>query len=259
MLVFRYDQSFEGLLSAIFDAFKLKKYPEQLLGEADITPLFTQEVHLVITDKAKSDRVEKALKTRLTPYDLKQLTYVWLSEIPQSDELLFRYLHKVFSVNYHLATDYADEDVLACRNLAHKVGKEAEFLRQFVRFKAIKMMNEKVYVAVISSQCNVLPLVIPFFHDRYRDQKWAIYDHKRCYGYFYDLAKAERITLDDDSDFVIGNALNEQHFSSEEHVFQKMWSQYCKAITIKERINLKQQRSYMPKRFWQYLPEITTD
>jgi hypothetical protein len=38
--------------------------------------------------------------------------------------------------------------------------------------------------------------------------------------------------------------------------YQAYWQQYVKAITIRERLNLKQQLRCMPRRYWKYLPEM---
>ena len=35
MLVFRYDKSFDGLLSALFDAYAMRAFPEQLIGPGE--------------------------------------------------------------------------------------------------------------------------------------------------------------------------------------------------------------------------------
>ena len=57
MLVFRYDKSFDGLLSALFDAYSLRAFPEALIGPGEPEPLFTERVHEVATDGAHADRV----------------------------------------------------------------------------------------------------------------------------------------------------------------------------------------------------------
>ena len=44
MLVFRYDKSFDGLLSALFDAYAMRAFPEQLIGPGEPEPLFTERV-----------------------------------------------------------------------------------------------------------------------------------------------------------------------------------------------------------------------
>ena len=41
MLVFRYDKSFDGLLSALFDAYSLRLFPDALIGPGEPEPLFT--------------------------------------------------------------------------------------------------------------------------------------------------------------------------------------------------------------------------
>ena len=35
MLVFRYDKTFDGLLSALFDAYSLHEFPEALIGPGE--------------------------------------------------------------------------------------------------------------------------------------------------------------------------------------------------------------------------------
>lgn len=184
MIVFYYDKTFEGLLCALFDAFKLKKFPEKLLTEGDIEPLLTTEVHHVELRNHKYERVQAALKKRLTGISLHQLMAVWFSELPESDELIFRYLCKVFKSTHSIETDFADPDVLEVRQIALKVSKECEHLRQFVRFNTIenptnpidsnnpkKCQSEKVYFAVVDPIYNALPLTLNFFIDRFADQK----------------------------------------------------------------------------------------
>jgi len=96
MIIFRYDKTFEGLLTAIFDAYNRNTFPEKLLGFEDIEPLFVTETYTVLTQEDKSARVWKGLEKKLMPMALNMLTYVWLSELPGSDELLFRYIRKTF-------------------------------------------------------------------------------------------------------------------------------------------------------------------
>ena len=47
MLAFYYEKSFEGILCAVFDAFKLKKMPECLLATGQIEPLLVADRHYV--------------------------------------------------------------------------------------------------------------------------------------------------------------------------------------------------------------------
>jgi len=49
--------------------------------------------------------------------------------------------------------------------------------------------------------------------------------------------------------------LSEDKLDEYEFAFQNLWRDYLKAITIRERRNLKLQRQHLPKRFWKYLTE----
>ncbi|WP_392563692.1 TIGR03915 family putative DNA repair protein [Orbus wheelerorum] len=259
MIVFRYDNSFEGLLSAIFDAFSLKKWPQLILAPDEVLPLLTSEEYYVQTTEEKYSRVSLAMKKRLSKTALMQLTYVWYSELPERSLLIFNYLAKIFKATHDISHNFADLDILAIKKLAKKVSHERHYLMMFVRFNAIDNQGDKVYFATVSPRYNSLPLTIDFFQDRFADQKWAIFDTKRQYGYFYDLVQTEIITLNEQDNFLVNGSINDDFLSPSEKQFQHMWYRYCQSITIKERINPKLQRQFMPTRFWQHLPETWHD
>ena len=62
MTVFLYDKTFEGLLTAVFDAYFRKTFPDVLLAEGEPLPLFCDEVFTVCTDEEKSTRVWSGLQ-----------------------------------------------------------------------------------------------------------------------------------------------------------------------------------------------------
>ncbi len=260
MIAFHYDKTFEGLLCAVFDAFKFKKMPECLLSDDDLVPLLVSQSHQVEYRNSKYERVYSALQKKLSPIALNQLLFTWLSQLPESDLIIFRYICKVFKANGSIETDFGDPDVLTVHDIAKKVNKEKHHIQQFVRFNTIQNpasdIDEKIYFAVIEPIYNALPLTTRFFKDRYADQKWAIYDEKRQYGYFYNLEKIEQISLNDSDNLIVNNKINQDYLTDDEKLFQTMWYRYCNALTIKERINPKLQRQNMPRRFWQHLPEM---
>ena len=251
MIVFHYDKTFEGLLTAIFDAYNRKMFPDKLISGNEPEPLFAKELHAVITEEAKASRVWKGLQKKLSRYSCNMIMHVWLSELPESDELIFRYIRKTFDNKQSIETNFGDSDVLAMHQLAKKVGREREHILQFVRFQKAA---DDIFFAPISPVYNALPLAVEHFIDRFADQKWLIYDMKRKYGYYYDLKTAVEITLDTDEHFLNGK-LDEKLMAEDEKLFQELWKGYFKSMTIKERINLKLQRQHMPKRFWKYLTE----
>ena len=66
MIIFQYDATFEGLLTALFDAYFRRTFPDLLLAEKEPLPLFYDESHRVITDMTKAERVWKLLTRKLS-------------------------------------------------------------------------------------------------------------------------------------------------------------------------------------------------
>ena len=184
MLVFRYDKTFEGLMSAVFDAYHLRMVPDRVVGVREPEPMFTERVHEVETSYAKSDRVWAGVRRKIPRNVCNMITHVWLSEEEDSDELIFRYLRKVFDSKELVVANFTDDDVLAMQKLAQKVSWEASRIRQFARFQKA---DDETYFAPIAPVYNALPLSLGYFRDRFADQKWIVYDVKRNYGYYYDL------------------------------------------------------------------------
>jgi probable DNA metabolism protein len=251
MTTFRYDKTFEGLLTALFDAYSRKTFPQRLLPADEPLPLFAGEVHCVVTDTAKSTRVWTALEQKLGRPVCGMLMHVWLSELPGSDELLFRYMRKAFDAPTSIATDFSDSDVLEVEKIARKVSHEGQRLTQFVRFQKAA---DGVFFAPVSPLYNALPLTLPYFTNRFADQLWLLYDLRRRYGYYYDLTTASEVTLSNDR-HLLGGKLDDALMAQDEKRFQQMWKAYTLSLTIKERLNPKLQRQNMPRRFWQYMPE----
>lgn len=247
MTVFYYDRTIRGLLSAVFDAYKLKIFPDRILAFEEIPPLFTSYEVRVETHKEKYLRVEKLLQKQLPENYINMLNAVWLSEEERNDELIFDYLKKSIDSQFSYINNFGDSTVLEIHKLAKKVYKEGHSLKQFVRFQKTK---DEVYFAPISPQYNSLPLVVNHFKTRFASQIWIIYDIKRKYGFYYDKEKVAEINLDQETE-----RINNELFHEDDKLFQKLWKNYYKALTIKERINLKLQRQHMPKKYWKYLTE----
>lgn len=251
MHVFRYDKTLEGLLSAVFDAYVRRTFPERLIGAGEPEPMFTSELHEVITRSEAATRVWNALEKKLGKQVCNMLMHVWLSEEEGSDELLMRYMRKAFDAPKSIAWNFSDDDVLQVKKTAQKVANEKGHLVQFVRFQKA---GDGTYFAPVAPRYNALPLCIPYFTDRFADQRWLLYDTKRRYGYYYDTKKAVEITMEDDGHLLEG-WLTDELMAEDEILFQERWKSYFQSVTIRERINPKLHRQHMPRRFWKYLPE----
>ena len=245
----------DGLLTAVFDAYALHEQPEQLLKSGDALPLFCEHLYHVTTDEEKARRVWTGLEKHLPREAMKLISVSWLSELPELPTPLFLYIYKVFRQG-DISHNFADDDVLSVIDIAHSVLHEQLRMKQFIRFQKAK---DGTYLAVVSPDHNVLPLITDHFSDRFNDQPWLIYDAKRHYGFYYDGKAAPiRVTFEDEAavPFNLNNGkLNAEVLSHDDQLFQDLWRTYFKAICIKERMNPCKQLKDMPRRYWKYMTE----
>ena len=252
--LFLYDRTFDGLLTAVFDAFVRKQFPTVLLGEGEPLPLFHDEVFTVVTDEEKAARVWRALEKKLSKQTLTMLTVSYLAEELELDIHLFNYICKAVKAEKSIETFFTDEDVRYVTDAFRRVRYERMRMMQFVRFQKAK---DGTYFAIIRPDYNVIPLIIPHFEDRFADQPWIIYDVRRNYGCHYNGHEVTEITFTNDGrtfDPRTGK-LDKELLAQDEQLFQDLWRTYFKAVCIKERLNPRKHRKDMPVRYWAYMTE----
>lgn len=252
MVLFTYDKTFEGLLTALFEAYYYKIFPDLLWAEQAPLPLFYDRVIPIYTDEEKSRRVWQGLQKKLSRGGLSFLTIAWLSELPDVDMLLFRYMRKNIDSPQSLELNFGDPDVLKISQIWKKVNQEKHRVLQFTRFQKTA---DDIFFAVFEPRYNVLPLTTSHFQNRFSDQKWLLYDVKRKYGYYYDLREVTEVCFSQETTPFQDGKLSEEYLATDEKFFQQLWKQYFKSITIRERLNPKLHRQNMPARFWKYLTE----
>ena len=254
MTLFIYDKTFEGLLSCVFFAYEQKIFPDNILPENASQPLFVDFEYTIVSETDKAQRVWAAMEKKISKIAQNMVLYTWMSELPEVEMLLFRYIRKNIDHPQGIEMNFGDDDVLRIKQLAQKVNHEVHRYNQFIRFQ---QTADGLYFAPISPQFNILTLLQHHFKSRYNDQQWIIYDTRRNTGLYYDKDKVEEITFSkaDVAALKLGT-LSDDKLSDEEKYFEELWKSYFESITIKQRINLKLQRQNMPKKFWKYLTEM---
>ena len=254
MTLFTYDKTFDGLLSCVFFAYEQKTFPDAILSDSDPKPLFTEKQYHVTAAKGKAARVWAVLEKKLSKIAQSMMLHVWLSELPETEMLLFRYICKNIDHPQGVEMNFGDDDVLRVKQIAQKVSKEAEHLRQFVRFQETA---DGMFFAPIEPKYRVLPLIESHFRERYAVQRCIIYDTRRNSGLFYDGHAVQEVSFPAETLTELKKGkLAEEKISAEEALFQEMWKTYFRSTTIVERLNPKLQRQHMPQRYWKYLTEM---
>ena len=254
MIIFVFDNTFEGLLTSVFEAYSRRVFPDALFPEGEPLPLFHDEVFTVITEEEKAKRVWRGLQKKLSSGALSCLAQCWLAEEAETPMLLFRYIRKAIDAPRSIETNFADPDVLEFSRMWKRVDWERLRMLQFIRFQKAA---DGTFFAAVEPEKNALPLAIDHFKDRFADQPWLIYDIKRAYGFYYDLKEVRQVTFEEGSreGHLITGMLDESLMDKDEKLFQQLWKTYFKAICIKERLNPRKHKQDMPVRYWKHMTE----
>jgi len=243
-----YDNTWEGFLSAVFEAFARKRSYGRQTGVsiqagrlADAGSLFPREE--IRTDMAKAGRVGKGMEklSRQTPG---RVYTVWLSEQPGIDDTLAAFLKVGFDEKIDPMANTFHPAVEKVRGMEKKVGWEAHRMLQFVRFV---QTGQGIYVADIKPEYNVLPLIGDHFHSRFGDQLLLIRDVTR-----------RTVLVSDAREWYVRRLSDEEEMPPlpEDGQFEAMWRAYFKAIANPARKNLNLQRSFVPLKYREHLTEF---
>ena len=140
--------------------------------------------------------------------------------------------------------NYGNTAIAAIQKAAKSVGREVHRMKEFVRFEKVG----DLYFAKIVPEYDVLALVVPHFKNRFSDQQWVLYDPQRAYGFAYNLEEVIPFTPADKQFGKLSTSLPDG--------YEMLWKTYFQHINIAERKNSKYQLRNMPKRYWQYVPEV---
>ncbi|MFD1770059.1 TIGR03915 family putative DNA repair protein [Sphingobacterium suaedae] len=249
--IFYFDGTWDGVLTAVFDAFEYKRSPLDLRDMPEKQVDIFADMHMVITEKSKADRVEAGLQKKVGKRASIELWHVYLSEQAGSALLVLRMAIRYFSDFGMCNRNYSDHDVLQVKRIVKSVSRERHRMMAFVRFC---LLQDDLYFAHVAPDFNVLPLITRHFVERYADQRWLIYDQKRGYGIYYDLKVVNEVRLNDLDAGTLKQKIADKK-QEVEIVYAKLWKRYFSAVNITERKNLTLHVQHVPKRYWSLLTE----
>ena len=244
MLYLIYESSFEGFLTAVFDAFYLRRTDIRLLPECAEPPLLF-DCRTVYADSGKAMRVQKSIKQKLGTNTLWTIFTAWLSHEDNIEDILLSYLRLAFKLGADISKMSQNDAVFKAISTAERVKREAHRFKEFVRFKKYK----DIYVADIFPDFEILPLIVRHFSERFNDQNFIIRDkHYHKALIYYD----KRAAIVDITEFLDPDDMNEDEF-------EDMWRKYYSAMCIESRKSRRRMLSFMPLKYHRYMPEKRPD
>ena len=253
-MIYVFDSSLEGLLSAVFEWFERKPATIDIKTAEMYQPDAFMATLNIESNREKADRVWTGLQKRLGKDWLRKLYCAYLSEQPEAYTSIFHFTCYIFQNEIGAEKNYGNPHVLAVAQLARSVEREKHRMEAFIRFQHTA---DGIFYCGIDPDFNVLPLISNHFKNRYADQQWIIYDLKRHYGLYYDLHTVEEMTMDINLQNL--KQPTSAQLNGKEEIYARLWKDYFKSTNIESRKNTKLHTRHVPKRYWKYLTEKQVD
>lgn len=243
MVVYTYDGSFEGLLTAIYESYYRKVRPCEIRCADNLQINLLNDYQHIPVDQEKSEKVYRSIRDKISVHALEMVYHVFLSEVPEAGNMILDYLRLGWKLGRAVDSCLADDRVLKVHQLSRRVTNEAHLMSGFVRFR---LLEGGIFYAPIKPDYNILELLAPHFVDRFSDQNWVIHDVGRKLAAVYNRSEWVLMDADVEEQFGVG---------AEEMQYQELWKEFFNSIAIKSRINPKLQKRLMPVRYWRYMTE----
>lgn len=237
-----YDGTFEGLLTCVFYHYKkrettgiynIKSYQQNILNQCEA----------VESDVEKAVTVSEAINKKISREAYIDVYYCYLSSFEKKESVILDFLVFGFKYGKNTMNFYTHDMVLPLKEISLKVAKEVHRFLGILRFSDVG----GILFARFSPDNDILILMIDHFADRYKFEKFIIYDEKRnkagVYSHNYWEIK-ENMSYDN------------IEFSQDEKKIQNLWKQYFNDLAIKERINLDHQFQFVPARYRKNMAEF---
>ncbi len=241
---YRYDGSFDGFLSCVFDAYAHREPPMAFRRLDDDPTLFDERE--VATDPAHAKRVYKALGEKVSPAFRHLVERAFLTCLPDKELDLYTLIRRGLAEGDRVRRDLSDPVMARVTLALTKMWTEWDHLKGFVRFSD----QDGVLAGEIEPKNRVLTLLGPHFADRFPMEKVALYDRTHRELLLCAVGRWRVVPADD---FTLAGA------GEEELSFRNLWRKYFVTIAIKGRTNPKCQSTHLPKRYRGVMTEFQDD
>lgn len=253
------DNSIDGLLTALFEAFALKKkltahtswesLPADIIsivcGEGSNYSLFSTWTE-VTTDERKALLTVQTIQKRLGMRIYDAVFHVLCHFDPSRGTLLFHFLVKAFQTGPRTIDRLADPHVMAMMEYDRKVSNEAHFFIELTRFTALP----GTLYSRIAPKCTVLPFICDHFVERYYHENFIIYDETHHIAAIHKADEEWFLTDDPSMDVDLSQFQDADPFTS-------LWGVFFDSVAIRQRRNIRCQNTMLPKWYRKHMEEFS--
>ena len=250
MVCFLCEDSFDGILSGIFDVYASKAGIENCrleMREEYVPEMFT-EYRDVKTEAWKAERVARKIRSFMSESAYLHLYRAALHNNPKRADWILRFVSLGLQHGRSVMRMLQEPAVYEVFQMDRYVGHEAHFHLEVARFERLE---NGIYFCKVGPVNRVLELMAEHFSDRFPDMNWVIYDEKHHSAAFHT----------DRGEWVIYHGITEEQVSQfsgkqETDCYVGLWKTFFHTIAIEERKNEKCQKIMLPLRYRKYMTEF---
>lgn len=241
-VAYRYDGSFAGFLSCVFDSYRYREAPAAFsCPEEDRVSLYPERP--VETDAGHARRVFRSLKEKISPEAQRLASHAFLTCLPERECAIWRFIEMGYDIGPGVTYWLTDQRVAPLMEAVRHLYSEAHLLKGFARFSD----TEGVLAGEIAPKNRVLPLLRRHFCDRFHGETFLLYDRTHC-----------EVLLHHRGQWAIRPLahLDLPPASEQEAGWQQLWQRFYHTVAIEDRYNPRLRMSNVPKRYWKHMTEL---
>lgn len=248
--VFLCQNSFDGILSGVYDAyssrFNLDECRLEMADEYEYT-MFC-EYREVRPEAWKAEKVADKIRRVMSEEAYVCLYRAGLHRSPDRADSILKFIRLGLKFGRNTLRMLQNPDVYEIFQMNRYVGNEAHFLVEFVRFEKL---SSGLFFGTVGPENDVLEIVAAHFADRFPDMDWMLYDevHKKAALHAGNgcWIMQEDVTQKD---------LEGIKRTGTQDIYVDMWKTFFETISIEERRNPRCQRTMLPLRYRKYMTEF---
>lgn len=170
---FIYDGTLEGLLCAIFETYRQKLVPSEIVTEENLQLRLGQQPITIPTSPAIAQRVKDGVCRDCGRSTFGAIGAAFLSDDPDKGTAICSFVRYAMREKGNVLGQIAHPCVEPMVKLHRFVMNERHYMMQFLRFRE---MQGGVWFAACNPKANVVPILMDWFSARFNTQPFIIFD-----------------------------------------------------------------------------------
>lgn len=170
---FIYDGTLEGLLCAIFETYRQKLVPSEIVTEENLQLRLGQQPITIPTSPAIAQRVKDGLCRDCGRSTFSAIGVAFLSDEPDKGTAICSFVRYAMREKGNILGQIAHPCVEPMVKLHRFAMNERHYMMQFLRFRE---MQGGVWFAACNPKANVVPILMDWFSARFNTQPFIIFD-----------------------------------------------------------------------------------